>query len=143
MKTQGSGPRSGFTLIELIMGIFVLSVSLLGMLGLVATSFGMSRSAHEITQAKNGAMRKIEEIRELSRTNYSQILPLYTEPSTARHFDVGNLSAPPTDPSGKPGLVTVTPSALGANLLDVVVNIHWQGCGGPHNFELRSRVSGN
>ncbi|MBI1849584.1 MAG: prepilin-type N-terminal cleavage/methylation domain-containing protein [Planctomycetes bacterium] len=134
--------RDGFTLIELMMGSFVLSVSLLGMFGMMAASFGMSRSAREITVAKNAAMRKLEEIRDLARTNASQVVATYGANSNARHFDVDTLNAATNDADGKPGEVTVSPSSFGFELLDVVVSVQWQSGAGPKTFELRSRVFG-
>jgi prepilin-type N-terminal cleavage/methylation domain-containing protein len=137
--------ETGFTLVELMMGIVVLSVSLLGMLGLVATSFGMSRSAHEMTQAKNGAMRKLEEIRELARTDFGLVVSRYGIGSESgfRDFAVGNLSPRPGDADGRPGRVTASPAGFGSNLLDVVVRVEWQGSGGARSFEMRSRVTGS
>jgi prepilin-type N-terminal cleavage/methylation domain-containing protein len=143
--TGGDGrirARAGFTLIELMMGSFVLSVSLLGMFGLMATSFGMSRSAREMTVAKNAAMRKLEEVRELSRTNPSQVVATYGSVSNARNFEVDTLSATADDVDGKPGEVTIEPAAFGHQLLDVAVRVQWKSGAGPKSFEIRSRVAG-
>lgn len=134
----------GFTLLELMLGTLMISVMLVGVLGLIATSYAMSRSAHEITEAKNAAERKMEEIRELARARFADVLLTYGEGSTDRNFDVGALTPVPSDSDGKPGLVTVAPSVMPGNrLLDVTVGVEWRGTGGNQTFELQSRVSGN
>ncbi len=135
--------QAGFTLLELMMGTFVMSVSLLAMVGLVAASFGLTRAATELTQAKNGARRKLEEVRELARTHFSEVLTTYASDSTASDFNVGRLAPRPGDPDGKAGHVTVEPSLVSADLLDVTVRVDWQGAAGPRMIEMRSRVTGN
>jgi prepilin-type N-terminal cleavage/methylation domain-containing protein len=138
--------RAGFTLLELMTGTTILAVSLLSMLGLVGASYGVSRSAHEQTQAREAAVRKLEQIRELARSNFSQLLTTYSASPTngARNFAVGSLAPVPGDADGMPGQVTVTPSAVGGTkLVDVTVRIDWRGTNGNRSFQIDSRLSGN
>ena len=136
--------RAGFTLLEMMIGSIVMSVSLVGMLGVIGAGFGMSRSARELTQAKDAAVRKLEQIRELSRTNFAQVQANYTGTSAARNFAVPPLSATVGDADGRPGRVTVVSSALGgASLLDVTIRVDWRGANGPRSYELQSRLSNN
>ena len=134
----------GFTLLELMIGTIVMSVSLLGMLGLIESGFGASRAARELTHAENGAVLKLEQIRNLARTNFSQVLTTYSGSAAARNFAVPPLAAKIGDADGMPGRVTVAPSAVGGtNLVDVTVRIDWRGANGPRSYELTSRLSGN
>ncbi|MBI1850461.1 MAG: prepilin-type N-terminal cleavage/methylation domain-containing protein [Planctomycetes bacterium] len=136
--------RAGFTLLELMIGTVVMSVSLIGMLGVIESGFAMSRSARELSAAKIAAVKKLEQIRELSRTNFGQVVPTYSGTSAARNFAVPPLSPTIGDADGLPGRVTAAPSALGGTkLLDVTVRIDWRGGNGARSYELTSRLSNN
>ena len=143
LRARGT-QRAGFTMLELMIGTVVMSVSLVGMLGVIGAGFGMSRSAREFAAARTAAVKKLEQIRELSRTNFVQVVPTYSGNSATRNFAVSPLSATVGDADGFPGRVTVAPSALGGTkLLDVTVRIDWRGASGARSYELTSRVSNN
>ncbi len=70
MIERGSptGKRKGFTLIELMMALFLLSVALLGMAGLVASSTRLQRLAVTRTEMTTVAEGKLEELRSYGMT---------------------------------------------------------------------------
>jgi len=68
MKNQRyAGKQRGFTLIEALVAAIVLSVGLLGLAGLQATSQKLSQSAYQRTQAANLAYQMADAIRANSR----------------------------------------------------------------------------
>ncbi|MFH1782840.1 MAG: hypothetical protein ABH848_04415 [Candidatus Omnitrophota bacterium] len=62
--------KSGFTLLELVTGIMMLVVALIGVLSAFSGCFTLNETARNITISINGTQEKIEQIREL---DFSQV----------------------------------------------------------------------
>jgi Tfp pilus assembly protein PilV len=115
--------QAGFTLVEAIVTALVLAVGVMGLMGAFALSGALSQTAREWTVASTAARGKIEEIRGAS---YTSVLATYNNQS----FQVAGLTPARGDEDGVVGRVTVTvptPPNDASRLLEVVVEIHWDG----------------
>ena len=130
--------NEGFTLIEVMLAGFVLSVAVLGMLSLVTTSHGMTRDAWETTVARNAARDKLEEVKSAAKDDFYGVPTVYA--GTGGQFDVEPLVG---EEKGVPvGLVQVSETVAGnPNLIDVEVTIEWLGVGGSRTIAYRTRLS--
>lgn len=115
MKIQDN---RGFTLIEIIIAIFILVVALTGLAGVVATVISGNSFSKEITTATTLAQEKIEE---LKNTNYQYL----------------------SDGNDTESIFTrtwsITQTATYIKTIEVVVQ--WNHYGNSHNVTLRSIVT--
>lgn len=138
-KQQTLGQR-GFSMIEVLVSILVLSIGLLGMAALMATSLRNNQSATFRTDATNLAYDYID----MMRAN-KLLAPLYGRPNYSNPDALCSAAPKPTDYSACPtlqqcdgriwstrlceslpngrGKVTVTP--VGTQSFDVTVDICW------------------
>jgi type IV pilus assembly protein PilV len=115
MKIQDN---RGFTLIEIIIAIFILVVALMGLAGVASTVINGNAFSKEITTATTLAQEKIEE---LKNTNYQNL----------------------TDGNDTQSIYTrtwtITLTATYVKTIEVVVQ--WNHYGNSHNVTLRSIVT--
>ncbi len=111
---------SGFTLIEIMIAMFVLAIGLLGAAGVATTIISGNTLGKEITTATTLAQDKMEE---LKGTTYLSIAPgsdtqesIYTRTWT----------------------VTSDSPVTGMKTIDIVVAFSWKGS--PHNVTLQTMV---
>ena len=115
MKMQDN---HGFTLIEIIIAIFILVVALLGLAGVASTVINGNSFSKEITTATTLAQEKIEELR---NTNYQSLASGNdTQAIYTRTW-------------------TITLTATYIKTIEVVVQ--WNHYGNSHNVTLRSIVT--
>ena len=112
--------QSGFTLIEIMIAIFILTVGLLGVAGMAATVINGNAFGKEITTAATLAQDKMEE---LKNTDYGSIVsdddadPIYTRTWT----------------------VAADTPAGGMKTIEVKVEFLWKGA--THNVTLNTIVA--
>lgn len=112
---------NGFTLIEVIIAMILLTVGLLTLFSVITSGLVQSGVTREYDVARNAANAKIEEIRGV---NFSDIVSVYS----ATDFAVVGL----VTPTGwaNPGYISVNDSA--ADLYDITITIRWQIQGNPN-----------
>jgi len=115
MKVQDN---HGFTLIEIIIAIFILVVALMGLAGVASTVINGNSFSKEITTATTLAQEKIEE---LKNTNYQ------------------NLGDGTDSQSIYTRIWTITQTATHIKTIEVVVQ--WNHYGNSHDVTLRSIVT--
>ena len=120
--------RKGFTLVEVMVGVFVLLVSILAALSGFLGSMFLNNSSSNLTIAVNDAQYVLEQIKGLDYTTCTQYLPnaCYALPT------FNNL----------PGVETVSfdpaPTTLGANIRKITIKVSWQDKGQIRSFSLAS-----
>lgn len=95
--------NSGFTLVELLIAISILSVGLLGIAGLAGTSIKASGSSQNATQANNLAQDRMESLQTVSFNN------LQSTDTTATRTDLRRTCAQ-TDATANRPVFTCTPT---------------------------------
>ena len=105
----------GFTLIEVILAMVLLSVATLALLSVLLGGFAQRETSREYDLARNAAFAKLEEIRGCEFAN------VYTRYNNT-YFAVTDLD-PPTG-WANPGKITIN-NAI-SDLYDVTVTIRWQ-----------------
>ncbi len=114
--------QSGFTLIEIMIAMFVLSVGLLGAAGVATTVINGNVFSNKITTATTLAQDKMEE---LKGTAYASITP--GGPETLESIYTRTWTATPDSP------------AAGMKAIDVTVTFPWKGA--THNVTLKTIVA--
>ena len=107
--------KSGFTLLELMIGAAVLIVALVGLIAAYIGCFTLNEGARNLTIAINGTQAEMERIRNLS---FDQI-----DDQNGTNFEIDGL-----DSSESEGIVEVDSS--NPDLLKVAVTVSWRQKGG-------------
>lgn len=119
--------NKGFTLIELMFGVFVLLVSILAALSGFLGSMILNNSSSNLTTAVNDAQYVLEQVKGLdydtciqNLPNACYVLPVFTNlPNETVAFDPA-------------------PTTIGANLRKITAKISWQDKGQTRSFSLAS-----
>lgn len=117
--------NKGFTLIELMIGVFVLLVSILAALSGFLGSMMLNNSSNNLTTAVNDAQYVLEQVKGLDYTaciqnlpNACYVLPAFTNlPTETVAFDPA-------------------PTTIGSNLRKITVKVSWQDKGQTRSFSL-------
>lgn len=143
MRQPGiQGRRGGFTLIEVLIATAILVTAVLGLAN-VSVATGALRSTGV---QKAAAIHAVErELAAVAATPFATIAATHD----GRGFSVvlpgeatAALHALKTDGDGLPGVIHVTaPTGDPAHLLEIKVEIDWQGRSGPQHFERTIRLS--
>ncbi|MBW2558493.1 MAG: prepilin-type N-terminal cleavage/methylation domain-containing protein [Deltaproteobacteria bacterium] len=121
---------SGFTLIEIMIAMFVLAVGLLGAAGVATTVINGNAFSNKITTATTLAQDKMEEISNLGYSGTPSSDTTTTE-------DYNSITSYPTY-KRVTGVVVNSPAA-GMKTIEVVVAFPWKGS--PHNATLKTIVA--
>ena len=114
---------NGFTLIEVLIAILILSVGLLGMASLTVGIINGNRFSNDLTTATTLAQDKMEEIR---GTSYSSVVS-ETKAVLSSPYDEYKREVTITDDSPATGMKTV------------IVKVYWGGASKEdHNVELKT-----
>jgi len=113
--------QSGFTLIEIMIAMFVLAVGLLGAAGVATTVINGNALSKKITTATTLAQDKMEE---LKGTDYASIA---TDSDTQESIYTRTWT------------VTSDSPVTGMKTIDIVVAFSWKGS--PHNVTLQTMVT--
>lgn len=124
-----------FTLVEILLAVFILEIGLLGVAGFYAKSLNISRTARNETTASNLASGLLDEqlannysnlvVAEGTKTNYSPDIsnPFY---SWQKKIDIAyintNLVASYSEPD--------------TNMKKITVTVYWQENGAERNFQI-------
>ena len=129
-QEKGLLPNSpaGFTLLEVLLAIAILSVALLAMATLTGSIIGYNQLADQTTTATTLAQDKIEE---LKNTSYDSISP-GTEPGIDASGNAGGIYDRETIASDD------TPAP---NMKTIEVKVKWDWKGDTHNVHLRTIVA--
>lgn len=108
--------QGGFTLIELMIALVVISVVIVGFIGANVLAQRNNEDMHERTTAVQDANRAIEQMRNISRTGTfpANVVAVYPNNSTLTGFD----SLPNEE-------VTASYANATANPLDVTITVTW------------------
>ena len=117
---------NGFTLIEVLIAIVILTVGLLGMASLTGTIIRGNKFSNDLTTATTLAQDKMEDIRRIRVTGYLNVLSemkaLCSSPDDQHKIEVSV-----TDDSPAPDMKTVS------------VKVYWGGASmEDHNVELKT-----
>ena len=107
--------KTGFTLLELIIGSVILVVAIVGLLAAFGNCFTINEGARNLTIAMNNAQGKIEEIRNLT---FDQVAA-----QDGANFEI--IELPDNDSEGIVEINTNNP-----NLLTVTITVCWRQKGG-------------
>ena len=120
--------RKGFTLVEVMVGVFVLLVSILAVLSGFLGSIFLNNASTNLTTAVNDAQYVLEQIKGLDYTTCTQYLPnaCYTVPTFNNLPGVETISFDPA------------PTSLGSNIRKITIKVGWQDKGQIRSFSLAS-----
>jgi type IV pilus modification protein PilV len=117
---------NGFTLIEVLIAIVILSVGLLGMAALTTGIIRGNTFSNELTTATTLAQDKMEEIRRIRVTGYSNVVA-----------EAKAVCSSPDDEYKRE--VLVTDDSPATNMKTVSVKVYWGGASKEdHNVELKT-----
>lgn len=129
--------RSGFTLIELMVAVAVLSVGLLAVITAILASVQLERQSKDLNIAKNATELQMQRLRGMP---YADVAALA---GTTQNFEVATLKPVQGDTNGC-GEITVATHAgvTNGNLVDITVRVVWQGNrGGAQTYEMAGMKS--
>ena len=115
--------KSAFTLMELMIAAAVLSIALLGLLGVFTRCFGLNETAKNLTIAINGAQEKLEQIRNLRDAGTPRPAGHYSENVSnfpVQHRVAIDIFDDGTDPDG----------ISNSDLFWISVSVSWKQKGG-------------
>jgi type II secretory pathway pseudopilin PulG len=142
-------PWTGFTLVEIIIGMAILAGSVLGLMSLLSSASLHSTLNRDHQLALDAAHQKMEAVKADAKTNLSQVVARYNQDpaddpegvgsAPGASFTVAGLDALYTDVDGLPGAVIL--EVLPDGRIDVTVTVTWRGVrDNASNFSLRSQV---
>lgn len=143
---------SGFTLLEVMLAVVILSVGLLGLAGMQGIALGRNVNANELTVASNLAADMIERIQfnKWNAAAYDLIDTSSAPPPTvvAQVMAMGDYTQwqarlASTRLKGVKGLVTATPIVTSPTLnqTTVLVTVQWTGGQGDSTAVIQHRVA--
>lgn len=129
-RSDASARRRGFTIVEVVLSGFVLTVTVLGVAASIATSGGMGDRSREEMRARRAAQSWLAEV---------QARPIGTVGFTLHEaaFDVTGLQPTTNDTDGRVGRITFSDGPL-PHTYYVDVRVAWEGRNGER--EVRTRV---
>ena len=111
--------KSGFTLLELMIGAAVLIVALVGLIAAYVGCFTLNESARNLTTASNHAQCIMEEIRDRN-SDYNITQEDWTTWASTDLPDGGSCNTLDNE-----SIVVTYPSGTGANPLEILVTVNW------------------
>jgi type IV pilus assembly protein PilV len=116
----------GFTIIEAMIALVVLSVSLLALAGLTATLIARNKVAHQITEATTLAQDKIEELKNkpfVSVTNETSTNSIYSIATSVLNHTTWKDVAVTVSWHASPQLNSASSSPHSVTLKTIIVNL--------------------
>lgn len=127
--------KKAFTLVEILLAVFILEIGLLGVAGFYAKSLNISRSARNETTAANLAAGLLDE---QSANNYSN-LAVGEGTKTAYSTEINN---PFSNFSKKVDIAYINTSLVASyaepdtNMKKITATVYWQENGAERNFQM-------
>lgn len=129
---------AGFGLVDVVLGLSVLVIAVLGASGALSSSAMLGESTPELTRAQLGALRMIEELR---AETLSSVFADHNELSGGAGFAVSGLEAPEGDPDGLAGRIEFpTPDGEPAALREDAIPADF---GGPRDLDGDGAITGD
>ena len=117
---------NGFTLVEVLVAILILTVGLLGMASLTVAIIQGNKFSSDLTTATTLAQDKMEEIRRIRETGYSNVVA-ETKADCSSPYDQYRRE------------VLVTDDSPATDMKTVIVKTYWGGTSKEdHNVELKT-----
>jgi len=144
MKEKVFAEEAGFTLVEVMISIIIVSIALLTLSGLMTSTIRNSDFGRRTTEAANLAREKIEEIERTAARNFDD--PLLND-NFAGSDPIAGINPDITEVYGSIARHTnfrretyITPT--GANFKDIAVRVLWKdGIGPEHNSIFRTYIA--
>lgn len=127
--------KKAFTLVEIMLAVFILEIGLLGVAGFYAKSLNISRTARNETTAANLAAGLLDE---QSANNYSN-LAVGEGTKTAYSTEINN---PFSNFSKKVDIAYINTSLVASyaepdtNMKKITATVYWQENGAERNFQI-------
>ncbi len=143
MRIENIKNDEGFTLIEVLMAIVLVSVALLALSGLLSSSIINTNLGKNTTIAADLAQQKMEEIKMSAFVDFDAVTDsaASSDPITAVNPDIvedyGSIAAYPTFRRE----VYITDGASPVNSKDVAVRVVWSDSIGTHSTLLRTTLA--
>jgi type IV pilus assembly protein PilV len=137
--------RAGFTMIEVLIAIVILSIALISLAGLLTTTIRTGAVAREATIATNLAQQRLEDYRTTAAADFDDSS---LDDSAAGSDPVSGTNPDFTEDYGTipnyPNFrreVYITDGASPVNIKDVAVRVLWTDSLGTHSTMLRTYLS--
>lgn len=144
MKDTGLKKEEGFTLIEVLVGIFILSMALITLAGLMTTTIRSSDFGRRTSEAANLAREKLEDLEMLAMQSFDGVVDSVpsSDPVTGANPDqVEDYGAIAGYPSFRREIY-ITDGAIPVNSKDVAVRILWNDTvGAGHSTIFRTTLA--
>ena len=118
------GAKGGFSLIEVVVALAVISIALLSMLTMMLNTTNLKEVGRQRTLAKQAAMAKLEE---LKAQDFDSIVPDYGTGGPQNTFEVEGLTGIDALNPVAQGVISIDNS--NPDLLDLTIVVTWQGLG--------------
>jgi prepilin-type N-terminal cleavage/methylation domain-containing protein len=144
MKEKVLAEEDGFTLLEIMISIFILSVALITLSGLMTSTIRSTDYGRRATEAANLARETIEGIERTAALNFDSIQDTVPASDPVSGLNPDNVEDYGTI-SGHPSFrreTYITDGASPVNAKDIAVKVIWDdGIGSGHNIIFRTVIA--
>jgi len=144
MKKNIFAEEGGFTLIEVLVGIFILSVALLTLSGLMTSTIKSTNFGRRTSEAANLAREAMESITRNAALNFDAVVDSVpgSDPVAGLNPDVVEDYGTIAGHSSFRRETYITNGAMPVNSKDIAVKILWSdGIGSGHNTIFRTHIA--
>jgi len=145
-SVKGRRGSSGFSLVELMIALFIIAISLFAILSMVVHTMSIRQSTREAEMAKEWVTGKVEEVRSRTFTTLQTVLPpntaaafgSATAPSAVANFYTAAYAGSATPSELNNAVGTLKVDYTNATLVEIVATINWKARVGNGSYSLRS-----
>lgn len=143
MRITGIRDDSGFTLIEVLIAIVLVSVALIALAGLLTTTLKSTNLGKNVTVAVNLAQQKMEDIRRAAAVNFDSVTDSVSasDPIAGSNPDQVEDNGAITGYASFRREVYITDGSAPVNSKDVTVRVVWNDVMGAHKTLLRTTLA--
>jgi len=137
-QARGRQMAGGFTLIEVMISLTIITLGLCALAALLQRSIAMDRLADEVDIANNAIRMKLEELRAIPLdTNYGQPLTAFSSFHNTT-FAIRGLVA--EDGSENVGTIIVTPVEPYNDIVEITITARWRSVAGIMSRSIAARI---